>query len=151
MCSARKRQPRVNRWAVIHMTLAPSHTEEELGEAAYWSTAGCRQMPRSDRDTNHQPVCVCVICPLARTIQQVTDDVPLPHQATSRHKGPLRVKQRPSNCAFEQAAWSVSWWLVGPSGPAVLQIGWGLGCCTGEEIRKEEALCLPVWQKNDKW
>ena len=60
MCSARKQQPRVNRWAVIHMTLAPSHTEEELGEAAYWSTAGCRQMPRSDRDTNHQPVCVCV-------------------------------------------------------------------------------------------
>lgn len=47
----------------------------------------------------------------------MTDDVPLQCQATSRHKGPLRVKQRPSNCAFEQAAWSVSWWLVDPSGP----------------------------------
>ena len=77
--------------------------------------------------------------PLTRTIQPLTDDVPLQRQATSRHKGPLRVKQRPSNCAFEQAAWSVSWWLLAPPGPAVLQIGSGPGRCTGKGIRKQEA------------
>lgn len=99
------------------MTLAPSHTEEEQAELPIEAPQGAvRSLAVIGAQTSN--LCVCAISPLAWTIQPVTDDVPLQHQATSRHKGPLRVKQRPSNCAFEQAAWSVSWWLVGPSGPA---------------------------------
>lgn len=63
------------------------------------------------------------------------------HHGTKGHW----VKQRPSNCAFEQAAWSVSWWLVGPSGPGDLQIGWGSGLLQREDMKEEEALCLSVW------
>lgn len=101
------------------------------GSAAHWNTTGCRQTPRFSRETNLQPERVCV-CQWLMTF-------PLSARRQHGTKSLSRVKQRPSNCAFEQAAWSVSWWLVGPPGPAVPEIGWGLGWWTGRKLGKRRA------------
>lgn len=90
---------------ILQMTFTPSYAAEK------WSTTGVHHTGVPVR------VCMCVcVHSLASAIQPLTDDVSFQHKATSRHKGPLRVKQRPSNYDCEQSAWLRGWWLGGSLG-----------------------------------
>lgn len=54
--------------------------------------------------------------PLTRTIQPVTDDVvnSTPGDIMAQRATPGETA---FNCVFEEAAWSVGWWLLAPLGP----------------------------------